>query len=172
MTFAQKRKRILGLQLTSQVMDVPVRDLNRLAELRELTSKVRGWTPLNSPARLAIPECGELLERLYGQYRIPQQHLEKALSLSPATLTMWRRSHGYLPRMPSQPFYRGLPSNGGRPPGYGNSWAIGGACPSGHPFLSEADIYRLSELSRCRRCIREKDAAAYQAKKAARTTTK
>lgn len=162
-----RNHRILGLKRNSPVMHIPAAELNRLAELHELVTTCRGWTPLDAPARAAIPEFGALLDRLITKYSIPQGHLERVMGMGRISLTVWRRNHGYLPQMPSQRSYKGVLldlSGGGRP----RTLFVGGKCRNGHVLttetLAEYTIARNgTTLRQCRVCERERKNAKYAA---------
>lgn len=160
-----KQKRILGLRLSSPALQVPVETVTRLAELHSLVTTVRGWTPLDDPARQAVKPFGDLLYKTMVDYEIPQKHLEKLLGLKGATLTAWLRSHGYLKQMPSQTSYQGVVidhKRTGRPAG--PELVPGATCRRGH-LMTEENI-GIQKVGRyCKNCSRDRARERYQKRK-------
>jgi hypothetical protein len=156
---AVRRKRILGLPLTAPALNVPAETLNELARLRVLTETVRGWTPIDSPARQALKPFGDLLFQTIQDYGIPQQQLERLMGLKGSTLTVWLKSHGYLKQSPSQKSYRGIGLNG---PKKGRKGLVSGdSCRRGH-VLTESNIGTQKAGQYCKDCTRESAKLRYQ----------
>lgn len=107
-TKRERSQRVLGLRLSSPALQVPVATLNEIQALRELATEVRGWTPLDAPARKAIEPFGRLLNETITEYEIPGGHLEKLFGLSTHTFRVWLKNHGYYKQSPSQKSYQGI----------------------------------------------------------------
>lgn len=164
---SQKRKRILGIRISSPVMQVPVATLNQIASMRESVSKVRGWTPLDAPEREMVRPFGDLLFATVKEFQIPETHLEKVLGLSPRTCTAWLRRHGYLPNFESQKSYKGVDTwdrKGARRKK--KTIVPGGTCRAGHK-LTEADIATNGTTGNrtCRICRNKRSLARYHERK-------
>lgn len=155
-----KATRILGLRLTSPALEVPVVLLNELSELMEMTTQVRGWTPLDSPARNAIKPFGELLEKITLTYGIPRRHLERLMGVSSSTFTAWRRSHGYLKQSPSQTTYQGVVIDHKRTV-RGPALVLGGHCKRGHE-ITEFSLGVQKAGRYCKTCQKEGARRRYQ----------
>lgn len=160
------KKRILGLKLSSPVLQVPVATLNELARLHQLVTSVRGWTPLDAPEREAVKPFGDLLWSTIQEYGIPQRKLEPLLGLSGGTFTAWLRSHGYTKQAPSQKVYKGIYSdpkerNAGRP-----KLEIGGQCRRGHVLTEENLKAKAGGGQCCYDCVKLKRKERYAQKKA------
>lgn len=167
------KKRILGLKVTAPVMRVPVERLNEIRELHSLVTTVRGWTPLDDPARLAIEPFGDLLFSTMRDYNIPQTQLETVMGMGRSTFVFWLRSHGYLTQAPSQKTYQGVVidrTTGGRTHGGSNRLQVGGTCRKGH-LLTEETITRNGTTGNqiCKVCRSEYSRRKYQQKKALRS---
>lgn len=157
----KKRKRILGLRMSSTALQVPASTLNELSRLRDLTTTVRGWTPLDDPARLAIKPFGELLWKTVNDYEVPVSQLEKLMGVSTGTLRAWLRSHGYIKQAPSQRSYRGIEvAKGPR----GTALTIGAKCRHGHTMTEENIGYQKAGRY-CKDCSRANARARYQRRK-------
>lgn len=161
----KSKKRILGLPTTSTALEVPVSRLYRLRELADLVTTVRGWTPLDDPARLAIKEYGDLLYSTIKEYAIPQTHLEKLLGCGRNTLTVYLRNHGYLPQCPSQKSYRGVLAIPGK--SASKPMQLGGLCRKKKHVLTEKNFGKQSSGNYCKDCVRERRAIRYQQRKLA-----
>ena len=159
---AIRNNRVNGLRRDSPVLRIPVRQLNKLAEMHALATTVRGWTPLDSPERSAVPLFGALLEQIITTYSIHQGQLEPAMGMGRVSLTAWRRNHGYLPQMPSQKSYRGvLAKHGGALGGPGRKeFQIGDSCRNGHAIGPES-LAIGDRPGRCRQCARDRSRASY-----------
>lgn len=171
-TKQRKTQRILGLRLSSPALQVPVSTLDRLAELHELATTVRGFTPLDSPARQAIKPFGDLLFNTINYYQIPQKHLERALGLKGNSLTAWLRGHGYMSICPSQKPYRGLlldnKENGRKRKGR-TKLVPGATCFHGHALTEDLiGIVRATQARYCRQCSRDQSKVRYAEKKKVR----
>lgn len=161
--YVASTKRILGLRLSSPALQVPVETLNELARLRELTTEVRGWTPLDSPARQAIKPFGDLLHKTIADYEIPQTHLERMFGLSQATLRSWLRNHGYEKQVPSQKSYQGVYSD---PKTRGSAkkgprLVVGASCKNEH-VMTESTIGHQRVGRYCKVCKRDSAKRQYR----------
>lgn len=160
-------RRILGIRTSAAVMNVPIETLNELQRLSELTTRVRGVTPLDDPARLAVEPFGELLWATIQKYEIPQGQLERALGKGRVTFTVWLRNHGYLKQMPSQKSYRGIHHDPKSIKPRPREIVVGGTCRKGHA-LTESDIVNNGGgRFTCGICRKNSSRARYQKRKAA-----
>lgn len=134
------QSRILGLRTSSPIMRIPVVKLNRIAELHSLVTTVRGWTPLDSPARAAMPEYKELLLEMFVSYGVPEGKLGLIFGLSNRAFEAWLRNHGELGgSFPSQRAYAGVVIDPhARKPG-APRLVVGGQCRRGH-LLADGDL--------------------------------
>ncbi len=161
--------RILGLRVTSPALDIPVAVLNELAALHEQVTTVRGWTPLDAPARNTIKPYGDLLFRIVTEYEVPQTHLERLIGLKGAALTVYLRNHGYLRQHPSQKSYQGVTLAGIRKAS-GPKLVPGAQCNRGHD-LTEANIGFQKDGRLCKTCRSEAAKRRYQERVAAKDDT-
>lgn len=161
------QRRILGLRMDSPVMNVPVETLNEICRLSELVTTVRGWTPLDDPARLAITPYGDLLHETITKYEIPQRSLDLPFGKAGGTFTAWLRNHGYMKQMPSQKSYKGVLLEPGRRKG-SKTLVVGGVCKGGH-VMTEENIVANGTTGNvtCRLCRNERRKLAYRRKREA-----
>lgn len=160
-----RRKRILGLPVSAPALQVPVQTVNELARLHNLVTTVRGWTPMDSPARQAIKPYGDLLSATILDYGIPQLQLEKLMGLKGRTLTAWLKNHGYLKISPSQKAYQGVAVTAGVRRGV-SKIIPGNSCKRGHIF-TDSNIGRYKTGAYCKTCRSDAAKLRYHERKAA-----
>jgi len=145
---------------------VPESDWNELRRLRALTTTVRGWTPLDDPARLAGDAQFALIKRIHEEYGISLWSMATHLGLNGRTLKYWMFAHGHGKQPASQKPYRGVVIERASH-GENRKLKPGGVCRHGH-LLTDADILRRTDANVCRICHRERSKRYYAARVAKR----
>lgn len=137
-------------------MSIPDDILTELAFLNAESAKVRGYTPLDDPARKAGDAFCKLVLATVDNYGVTYEQLSRLLGLSNTTIRLKLGRRGYAKSYPSQPDYKGVKQAPGAP--------RKSVCKRGHDLTSEGT--RRAD-GRCKACATASDRARYAAKQKA-----
>jgi hypothetical protein len=149
-------------QPSRPVDNIPDDVLAELYATHQLASRVRGFTPLDAPERLAVERLAVLLHYLIDAYGVTTYALSLKIGLSGQTFDFWLKRHGHRPGSPSQPNYQNVHARGGRK----RIRVIGGECGRGHVLTPENVYQNARNVLVCKRCALDNSRRRYLASKA------